>query len=161
MTMTGTITAQMVMRKTWHYEQDEPDGDRDAGQDRRPGDSPNIGSGRGDGLTERQVSAAVSHVLHRLDQCRLQQERLEELDDGAKQRYEDPPGQREKPGHDSGDQVDDKGDDQKMRGMCLVQLPRLAEHTGKRVHGGDLSAGYWAKEDALSACISSSALLLG
>ena len=82
-------------------------------------------------MAERQVSAAVSDVLHRLDQRRMKQEGGDELHDGAKKVSEDAADQPEMPGDDRRDKVNDEGDRQKMRRMRAVHLPRFIEHADR------------------------------
>ena len=96
MTMTGTITAQMVIRnRPGTISRSSPIVIAIAGQDRGPGDGPMYGRAADHGLADGHVGATVSHVLHGLDQRRLQQEgrdhghqETEQNPDGAGQREE-------------------------------------------------------------------------
>ena len=121
-------------------EQGQPDRDGDGGQERGREDGPEVGRGRGHGLAEGQVGAAVSHVLHRLDQRGLQQEGRDDLHDEGEQGA-DGAGQRQQRGDDRRTQVDDECDREEVLGVCLVHLPCFAENAGKWVHGRDVTAG--------------------
>jgi len=121
-------------------EQEQPDGDRDAGQDRSPGYRPEVRRGCAHGLAEGQVGAAVAHVLHGLDQRRLQEECRDDLHQGAEHGPDRGAAQCEERGDDRGGQVDDEGDGEQVPGVRLVHLPRFAENARQWVHGGDGTA---------------------
>jgi hypothetical protein len=60
-------------------EQGQPDRDRNASQDRGPGDRSEVRDGRPHRVADGHVGTAVAHVLHGLDQRRLQQESRDDL----------------------------------------------------------------------------------
>jgi hypothetical protein len=81
--------------QTGHDDQEQPDRDRQASQDRGPGDGPEVRQGLVHGLADGQVGAAVSYVLHRLDQRRLQDEGGDNGHEGTEQDTDGAAGQRE------------------------------------------------------------------
>ena len=73
------------------------------------------------------IFSALPHVLHRLDQCRLQQVGREDAHQGPEQGAESA-GQRQDRGDNGGDHIDDKGDREKVLGVGLVHPPRFAKN---------------------------------
>jgi hypothetical protein len=137
MTMTGMITAQIVIsHRPGTMTRMSPIVIAMPARIEAAATDQNVRRGRGHGLADGQVGAAVPHVLDRLDQRRLQQEGREELDDGAEQRPEDP-GQREQARHDGRGHVDHKGDREQVPGVRPVHAPRFAQYARQRVHGQD------------------------
>jgi uncharacterized protein len=108
-------------------QQEQPDRDRNGGQDRGPRDRSEVRHGRPHGLAEGHVGAAIAHVLDGLDQRRLQQESRDDLHQCA-EAHTDPAGQREERGDDRRGQVDDERDEEEVPGKRLVHLPRFAEN---------------------------------
>jgi predicted oxidoreductase len=111
-----------------HDEQEQPDGDRDAGQDRGADDRPEVRHGRPHGVADGHVGAAVAHVLHGLDQRRLQQVGRHDLHQGAEYGPDGGAAQAEERGDDRRGQVDDERDREEVAGKRLVHLPRFAEN---------------------------------
>jgi len=120
-----------------HDNQHQADRDADGGQDRRAGDRQDKGDGGPVGLADVQVDPAVSDVLHRLDQRRLEQEGRGEIDDLGEDIADDP-GQREQGEQDGCDQVDHERDEQEVGRVLAVQGPRLGQYSGERTHEGIL-----------------------
>ena len=81
-----------------------------------------------------EVAAPVSRILHGLDQRRLQQEGAEQAEQAAEDGAEGAQRQAQQRGDDGDHQIDRKRDEQEVGGVALVQRPRLAQHTGERVH---------------------------
>jgi predicted oxidoreductase len=111
-----------------HDEQDQPDGDRDGGQDRGAGHRSEVRHGRPHGVADGHVGAAVAHVLYGLDQRRLQQEGRHDLHQGAEYGPDGAAAQAEERGDDRRGQVDDERDREQVPGKRLVHLPRFAEN---------------------------------
>jgi predicted oxidoreductase len=111
-----------------HDDQEQSDGDRDAGQDRGEGDRSEERDGRPHGIADGHVGTAIAHVLHGLDQRRLQQEGGHDLHQGAEHGPDGTAGQAEERGDDRGGQVDDERDREEVPGKRLVHLPRFAEN---------------------------------
>jgi uncharacterized protein len=108
-------------------EQEQPDPDGDTCQERGGQDGPDVRRGRGHGLAQGQVGAAVPHILHGLDQRGLQQEGRDDLHDEAEQGAGGT-GQGEERGDDRRGQVDDECDREEMLGVRFVHLPRFVQN---------------------------------
>jgi hypothetical protein len=89
--------------------------------------------GRGHGLADGHVGAAVPDVLHRLDQGGLEQEGRDHAHHGAEQ-LAHVSGQPEEPGDHRGHEVYDKRDGEQVPSEPLVHLPRLAQNARQWIH---------------------------
>ena len=89
---------------------------------------------RADGRPQVEVDPPVAGVLHGLDQGRLQQEDAEQAQQAAEDGAEGTERQAQYRGDDADHQVDRERDQKEVRGVALVQRPRLAQDTGERVH---------------------------
>ena len=87
-----------------------------------------------DGRAQVEVDPPVAGVLHGLDQRRLQQEDAEQAEQAAEDGAEGTERQAQQRGDDGDHQVDRERDEKEVRGVALVQRPRLAQDTGERVH---------------------------
>ena len=107
-------------------EEDEAEGDRDSCEEAGQRERREVRRHPVERLADREVGAAVTHVVHGEDECALQPEDSgdadEEPDHGAQ-----PSERAEQEDQQRDEDVDDEGDGDEMAPVRLVHVPRLAD----------------------------------